>query len=556
MQMKVYPLQTTLIIALFFLILFNGCRREEPVNKNFVVIGISSDLESINPLFAFSQEELKIAELLYLPLIRHEWDDEQADLIPLPSLAESWEWNEDTTFIILKLRDNVFWSDGRKFTSEDVVFSFDIYSDPLVNSRLYGTFINFVADNRMHINLDSTFIVTDSFSVIINFKKNSAPSLYNIDFPLLPKHVFAPFNREELANAINSVAPVTNGAFMLESWNRNQNIILAENRNSVSWSAGMPEKLIFKIIPDYNSRLTQLRNGEIDFAEDIQHTDAEALSRISHLTAGVIPGREYDYIGWNNLDVDSLKNGVRYEHKFFGSSRIRKALSHAINRDEILAESLGSYGDAAFGPVTPIFEKAYNKNLKPYEFNPQLAKNILSEEGWSDKNKNGIVEKNGTEFIFTLHIPSGNPRRSFAAAIVKNNLLSVGINARIVELEPAVFFERMFNRELDAWMAGWSVPIPPDPKPYFHSDAVSNPLNVMNYENREANKILEQASNTKSPEERNSLLLKLQEVLYEDPPVTFLYWIDNIFIYNNRIKNIKEDPLGPVHYSIEWRTAD
>ena len=130
-----------------------NCETDVPVIQSRVVIGVSSDVENLNPLYAFGLLEGNIRELLFLSLVKHQWNEEMGDLDTYPLLAEKWEWSNDSTNIILFLRENLFWSDSTKLTAEDVVFSFDLYSDSEVNSTFYGGFENLFTDENQQIDL-------------------------------------------------------------------------------------------------------------------------------------------------------------------------------------------------------------------------------------------------------------------------------------------------------------------------------------------------------------------------------------------------------------------
>ena len=109
-----------LIIFALLLLLTWGCEKETPFGSERVVIGLSSDISSFNPLFSFSVDEGVISDLLYLSLVDFTWDDEKGNIKASPMLAESWQWSNDSSSITFKLRDDVYWSDGKKFNAEDV----------------------------------------------------------------------------------------------------------------------------------------------------------------------------------------------------------------------------------------------------------------------------------------------------------------------------------------------------------------------------------------------------------------------------------------------------
>ena len=147
--------------ALLFLVsiisFFISCNYEKPELLNRAVIAISADLETINPIYSFSVDEGVVDETLFLSLVQFEWNDKAGDLDAKPMLATSWEWTSDSSSIIFNLRDDVLWSDGKKFSAEDVVYTFDIYSDPIVQSRYYGAFKNLYKDYEEHIDISKTF---------------------------------------------------------------------------------------------------------------------------------------------------------------------------------------------------------------------------------------------------------------------------------------------------------------------------------------------------------------------------------------------------------------
>jgi len=217
---------------------------------------------------------------------------------------------------------------------------------------------------------------------------------------------------------------------------------------------------------------------------------------------------------------------------------------------------LKGYGDLGAGPVSPIFKKYFDQTLKPFEYNPGKAKEILNRQGWIDEDKNGIIEKNRLPFRFVLNIPSGNPRREFAATIIKNNLREVGIDVSVQSYEPNVFFEKLFAREFDSWIAAWGIPLPLDLKPFWHSDLQANQYNLAGFRNKSVDSLLELIIITKDDNQKTGYYKKIQSIIYNETPFTFLYWIDNIVAYNKRIKNINVTPLYPLHHAWYWKLED
>src|SRR3990170_1563483 len=167
-------IKTLNLLFLFFLsFLIIACDSKKSTINNRIVIGISADVQTFNSLFAFSYEESVIADLLYPGLLDFRWNSERGELDLYPMIAKSWQWTEDSSSIRFFLRDDILWSDGNKLSAADVVFSYDVFSDPDVQSRLFGTFNQLYTDSSEHIDIDKTFKVISENEFEIHFSENS-----------------------------------------------------------------------------------------------------------------------------------------------------------------------------------------------------------------------------------------------------------------------------------------------------------------------------------------------------------------------------------------------
>lgn len=553
-KMKNYPSKVThfftilLILSVAFII---GCESDKE-RTNSVVLAIPSDVTTFSPLYAMNVYEGNITEQIFLGLAGHRWLDEEGRIESFPLLAESWEWNRDSNFVAIDLREDVVWSDGEKFTAEDVIFSYDVYSDPEVQSRFFGFFTNYFTNEDLSIDIEKSFHIISPNKIRINFKPDAFPSVFDFDLPIIPKHKYEGIARKDFMTAKSNLEPVGSGPYMLSSRKRDESITLKLREENFLSKDESISRILFKVIPDYKARLIQLETGEIDFVDDIKPDDVEEIKTFENIKIEFQKGRDYDYIGWNNIDVASFTNDKKLKpNKLFGSKEVRNALTYAINREIIVNEILNNYGEIAVGPVSQIFKNEFNNEIKPLEFDRDKAESLLAEAGWEDSDNDGILEKGDLEFSFVLSIPGGNPRRSAVATVVKENLKAVGVEAEIETMEPSVFFNKMFNKELEAWIAGWSVPIPLDLKPYWHSDLENNFGNTASFRNEKLDKLLDEINLDLdgAPEK----LKKVQNILHEEQPVTFLFWVDNIIAYNNNLENVKVNPLGVMQKCWQWK---
>ncbi len=537
-------MKSRLLVLIF--ITFFAC--SERTTDKSIIIGVDSDIENIYPLYAYNLYEGIISEILYLTPFAHQWNDKEHSLETYPRMVDSWQWGKDSTSVKLSLREDMNWSDGEKITVDDLVFSFDLYSDPRVQSKFYGSFNNFITDSDNRIIIEETFLRENDYSVTVKFKDNSYPTLFEIDLPILPEHILGKLDRNNFNTQLENTATVTSGPFKLGRWEKQQFLTLERAGFSFIKGEGNADRIVFKVVPDYNSRKTQLLKEELDFIEQLRPEDAAGLLTDDNFILKKVKGRDYDYVGWNNLSPESDK-----PHPLFGNPEIRLALTNAINRQEILSQYLGEFGDAAAGPIPPYF--LYDSGSSNYKisYNPDKAVEILNRLGWTDTDKDGILDKNGKNFSFELAVASGNPRRDFAANIIKNNLTQIGIEVNIVNHEFGIFVDNLFEHKFDAWISGWFVPLPVDLKSYWYSDLEKTPLNFPAYQSEETDKFIDTITKTRDNKTLKKLYSSFNEKLYKDQPVSFLFWVDNVIAINRKVSNCRIDPLGPVQDVWNWK---
>lgn len=548
-------MRTTFKITVLMLLLFVfGCSNSK--NRENFIVGIAADVQTYNPAFTMTMTEGNISELLYLSLVGYNWNETKGILEPYPLLAEKWEWGKDSSSVVVKINDKAKWSDGTDITSEDIVFSFDVYSDPDVQSKFFGTFENFELKSDQAIDLQKTFNIISKKEIKINFRKGTYASTFSFDMPLLPKHIFEKVPRKDLLNSELNLNPVGSGPYVLQEWKKNQFIKLKLNKNSFLADQKSINEIVFKVIPDYNNRVVQLKKNEIDFVEELKYEEIKDLKKDNDLVITTVKGRDYDYLGLNNIDPARFEKGIIEGNPLFSDSLVRKAIAYAIDRELIMGEYLGGYGKTAVVPVAPIFKTIVDTTLKVYPYSPKTSKEILAKAGWIDTNNDGLIDKNGKAFSFSLAIQGNNKLRNEIATIIKDNLKQVGIDVKIEPVESSVFVEKMFSRKFDAFISGWSVPIPVDLKPYWYSDLKNNPTNTSGYRNKKADALLDKMKTRLSAQQFKKVYSDFQKIFYNETPAVLLFWSDKIVSYNKRLANADFSPLGTIHYCWKWRLAD
>jgi peptide/nickel transport system substrate-binding protein len=538
-----------------------GCSQRkgnQTVNvKNYAMVGIEGDIDNFNPLFAEDVTAGELNDLFYPGLVTSSFNQDKGILEYQPLIARSWEFENEHKDLRFTIRSDARWSDGTKVTAKDVQASYTLYADSSVASVRQTSVEGLRKSKDGMLNIKDAVELVDNETVIFHFEHAYPGQLFDAGLPILPAHIFLDARRGALLrdDSVNH-HPLSSGPFRLKNWKPMQQIELVPNETSVLPAPAKLSDLIYRIIPDYHSRLMQLNSGEIDVFPYINVEDADKLLEnnpsIQILRLGE---RFYDAVNWNNIDPVSyaVSKGKKISpHPLFGNANVRRALTLAINRKEIVESYLKSFGREAIGPVSPLFRWAYNDSIRPLPFNPQQARDLLAAAGWRDSNGDGVLDRNGVEFSFVLKIPAGNELRSTIATVIQNQLHAVGIGVRIEQLERAVFWDDLMSKKFDAAIAGFSVPLQMQLDELWGSDLDKARFNLTSFQNKRVQEILSGAKAVQNEIDHAAAWKEFQAILQREQPCTFLYWMNDLVAVNKRIKGTEIGVLGVSYHAGNW----
>lgn len=510
-------------LILLFTFLLISCQKAPDIKEPFSITGASSaDAKRLLPLFASDSASADISGKVFNGLTKY---DKNLNIVG--DLAERWTISKDGKEIIFYLRKNIKWHDGKEFTADDVIFTYKAITDPK-NPTPYSSNYGPVKEVK----------AVDKYTVKVSYEKPFAPALESWGMGIIPKHLL---EGRELFNSSFNRNPIGTGPYKFKEWITGQRIILEKNSY---YFEGTPffEKFISRIIPDPSTMFLELRFGGIDFmglAPAQYKYYGQKANFKKYFNIYRYPSFGYTYIGYN------LKNPL------FTEKKVRQAITHAINKREIIEGVLLGYGTPCTGPFPPS-SWAFNPDVRDFEYAPEKAKKLLSEAGWKLDN-DGILIKNGKRFSFILLVNQGNEARLKTAQIVKEQLKKVGIELNIRVLEWQSFLELVTKRQFQAVLLGWSLSRDPDLYDIFHSSKTKpGEFNFVGYGNPEVDILIEKAREVLDREERKKLYKRVHALITEDQPYTFLYVPDTIIAINKRIKGIEPAAAGIWHNYIHW----
>ncbi len=523
-------------MVLITLLIVWGCGGEEqektagdtsdtgPAYGDIMVEGSIGDASNLIPILASDSSSHDIAAMVFNGLVKYD-----KDLNTVGDLAEAWDISLDGLVITFHLRKNVRWHDGHPFTADDVLYTYQVTIDPKTPTPYAGDFLKVKKAE-----------VLDPYTFRVTYGKTFAPALTSWGSAILPKHLLA---GKDITTSPLTRHPIGTGPYIFKEWLPGQKIALVSNPG---YFEGRPyiDGYIMRIIPDMATMFLELRANGIDRMglTPLQYTRQtennlfrKNFNKYRYLSFS------YTFLGYN------LKNPL------FADKRVRQAIAYAINKEEIVQGVLLGLGKVATGP----FKHGtwpYNPQVKTYPHSPGKAKELLAEAGWKDMDGDGILDKNGQPFVFEIITNQGNDVRQKCAEIIQKRLAEVGIRVKIRVLEWAAFVNDFINkRRFAATILGWTIPLDPDLYDVWHSSKTGpEELNFISYKNIEVDDLLERGRGTFDQSERKKCYDRIQEILAEEQPYTFLYVPDAMPIIHTRFRGIKPAPLGIGYNFIKW----
>ncbi len=478
------------------------------------------------PMIAGESASSAIASHIFNSLVRY---DKNLELEG--ELAESWQVSSDQKTITFKLKPNLKWADGAPLTSADLLFTWQLVTDEKTRTP-YG------ADFKLVTKAEAP----DPLTFSVTYQQPYAPAMDSwAGLQIMPQHLLKGQDINTTAFARN---PVGSHYYKLKTWKNGERIELEANPLATQ---GQPkiERLVSRFIPDPAAQFLELMADNID----VMNLDPIQYARIvparpelkQKIALYKELGNGYTYLGFNQKRAP------------FNDKRVRQAINYAINKQEIIDGVLLGLGEPVAAPYKPG-TRWVNPALKPYGYDPQHAKVLLKDAGFTTTNSDGILVRDGKPLAFEILV-NQNKQRSTAAVLIQRRLKEVGIDASIRVLEWASFLgNHIKTGDFDVVILGWSLSLDPDQFSIWHSSQNGpNQFNFINYNNPQVDKLLEQGRLELDPDKRMKIYHEFSRILLEDSPIVYLFEGYGLPAIHKRIRGI-DNPAPPA--GIGWNSQD
>jgi peptide/nickel transport system substrate-binding protein len=576
LKKTLYPALSLVALSFLFVFSFQNCKSDgkgsAALTGNNVHIRLNAEPPKLNPLTTEEVNAKTILENIFMNLL--DFDPQTGALTPvlaksLPTVATidtgKYKGSLSYTFEIL---DEATWEDGSPVTAADVVFTVKAILNKKAGANNYRSTIDFVSDVLLDIANPKKFTVVAGkkyFLADVNFgtlpilsekaydtegglkavsiadlAKSLKDSTYKIDREAIDRFAnnfqSPKFSRE-------SAGLVGAGAYKLAEWKAGERLILEKKKNW--WGDKLaatnplfqanPEQLTYKIVPEETAVTALINDGQLDAVTrvpakkflDMQKNDTFKTLYTFQTTqpTGLV------YIGINNKDPR------------LNDRRVRRALAHLVDCNEFITKTLQGFAEPLAGPFIPT-RSYYDKSLKQIDFNVEAAKKLLAEAGWKDTNGDSTVNKTiggkSTEMVLRYSFASANAPAKQLGLIFQENAKKAGIKIELVNAEAKAFIDIIGKRdcELFIWNSGM-MPADDDPKELWASSSNKpDGGNRCQFENKQADALIEQIRSEVNGEKRAVLYKQFQKLVYDEQPVIFLAAVKDRVLVNKRFEGM------------------
>lgn len=478
-----------------------GAAAEEGVFR----LGVTTDAQSLDPIATSDNASIWAQLLIFDQLIRPTRDGTGLE----PGLAESWTVNDAGTEYVFTLREATF-SDGTPVTADDVIASLKRAQGEGSNWQRFFkpiTRMEKVDDRTVKLGLDKPF------TPLVN-------NLAMFSASILPAKAL-----EAQGNAFFE-NPIGSGPFVLASWERGGRMVLEANPHY--WQSGKPavKQAELIVVGEDNSRVLQLRAGDIDAMIDVPLNQMQSLDAADDITTKTADVYRVDFVQLNTREEP------------FGDQKVRQALNYAVDKEGIVKGIL--FGTAKPAVSSMPVMRYHNDGLAPYAYDPEKAKALLAEAGLPDGFRSAML------------VGAGDTTAQQVAAAIQANLRDVGVELDLQLIESGAQWDTTKGGKYQTSLS-YATSDTVDPDQLIGFTAV-NPERANAYhtewKSERLNELYEQERQTVDGPERGAMFTEMEQLVHDGAPYIFLYNPGATYAYRDNVEGFEVLPTS------NWRLED
>ena len=498
-------------------------RGERGPSNDLLVIGYDREPDTLNRFSTHILEDISTCVIEGLTTT-----DEHMNIVPL--LATEVPSPENGGVVLRKgggmdvtwhVRPGVKWHDGVPFTSADVQFTVQAINSPEYNPESTDGFDRIASVDT-----------PDSLTAVVHYREVYAPYALQFERGALPKHVLEGRDIDRAGDYNRQ--PLGTGPYRVAEWKTGEYILL-ERVNDYWRGAQYPKikRLLFKFVANTNTRVNQLQVGEVNVVALVPWDKYREVLRDSGINVHRIMGNSYEHVTLNERRVDAFRD-----------VRVRRALTHAIDRERIVRTILDTLAPVIHGPIQPL-SWAYTDSVARYAFDPARARALLDEAGWREASPSGMREKDGKPLSFTLITQAGFVIRENVAQAIQRMLRDVGVGVTIQLVDGTSISTLWFEGKFDAMLHWWHMPADPELTTFFAGDRSPPAGRNINYiADDSLTRLLYASDRTVDRPRRRALLVAAQQRIAELAVEIPLYNVTRLDAVPARLVGFRGNPTN------------
>ncbi|MFQ5678440.1 MAG: ABC transporter substrate-binding protein [Gemmatimonadota bacterium] len=503
---------------------------EERGGGTAVVAG-REPIATLNPLTSTDYVARQVENhLLLMTLVRYD-----STFTERPYLATAWEVSEDGRQILFRLRPDIRWHDGVPTTARDVAFTFLRAKDDRVPFP-----------NRAYFDRWKSVEVVDDTTV--RFSVEPGPGLLFgwTETAILPEHLLGNVPPERLAaDPFGTSRPVGNGPFRFAGRQGPDTWIFEANLEFPAELGGAPrlDRLVYRVIPDETTLLSELLTGRVQLYLDLPPSQVGRVRESAATLVATYPSPAVTFIAWNTRRPQLAEPAVR------------RALTLAIDREQLVNAARNGLGVVATGPVGP-WHWAHDPKWRPLPYAADSARGVLERAGWRDGDGDGVREKQGVELRVEL-MTNENPVRREIAVIVQDQLRRAGVAVRPLMRESASMGAAVTSpeRPFDAAILAFVQDRILDDRDQWRCAGRDRPFHFSGYCDPALDAILDSIPRTTDRDVRRNLYRRYHEHIARAQPYTYLFYDIVAAGVRRELRGVRLDPRGELAGAPSWRLA-
>jgi peptide/nickel transport system substrate-binding protein len=483
--------------------------QETPDEKVTFTVGMVNDAVTFNPMFMIETPEYSTADLLYDKYLG--WEREDFDTTG--NLATDWEQSSDGLTWTFTVRDDATWHDGEPLTAGDIAYTFNWIIDQEV-----GNYIDY---------LPFTDEITAPNDTTLEWKTTipTGAPVYPPYIYILPEHVLSQYeDKAEFRKWKGFPDAVGSGPFELVEWRRGDFWRLEANPD---YWGGAPkiDEFVFRIFQNEDAMIEALKQGEIDFADNITANLFESIVDEPGITTNVGNPVTFTQMSFNlcTNDVAYCRDTGFNHHPATTDPAFRTAVEYAIDREVLVDRVMLGYGET---DVTVILApKWHHDPPEVITYDPDEANRILDEAGYADTDGDGIRETpDGEPMELRFVVRTEAPETIAAGEFIVEWLRDIGVSLKTEAVNDSKLGDIWYANDYDMYIWGWGVEPDPNFQLSTYTTGQCGSWSDTCYSNQEYDRLFTEQQKAASLEERETIVEEMQQILYEDRPELVLWY--------------------------------